>query len=192
MDRLIRRIVFASVLSAAMLFGTVFSSYGYHVQMAVAAPKGNNTSTAMATTTSTATPGAIQLSAKGMMGSYTWINTSNGAINPTLNLKANTNQTIKIQNPTDTKHQLIVDQNGKQLATSGDIAPGSSGQVSFKPNMAGTFGYHCLYHPTTMKGIIQVQGTTAGGNPTVSNSTTSSSTMPKSTASTPPTTGPKY
>src|SRR5438105_14196476 len=107
---------------------------------------------------------AIQLSAKGTTGSYTWINTSTGAINPTLNLKANTNQTIKIQNPTDTKHQLIIDQNGKQLATSGDIAAGSSGQVSFKPNMAGAFGYHCLYHPDTMKGIIQVQGITAGNS----------------------------
>jgi len=38
-----------------------------------------------------------------------------------LSFKANTNQTIKIQNPTDTKHQLIIDQNGKQLATNGDI-----------------------------------------------------------------------
>ncbi|HYT45733.1 MAG TPA: hypothetical protein VEP90_25635 [Methylomirabilota bacterium] len=55
---------------------------------------------------------AIQLSAKGMTGSYTWINTTNGTVNPTLNFKANTNQTIKIQNPTDTKHQLIIDQNG--------------------------------------------------------------------------------
>jgi plastocyanin len=134
---------------------------------------------------------AIQLSAKGATGSYTWIDTSTGAVNPTLNLKANTNQTIKIQNPTDTKHQLIIDQNGKQLATSGDIAPGSSGQVSFKPNAGGTFGYHCLYHPTMMKGTIQVQGTAAGGNPTVSNSTSSSSASP-STTSSPPTTGPKY
>ena len=38
-----------------------------------------------------------------------------------MSFKANTNQTIKIQNPTDTKHQLIIDQNDKQLATSGDI-----------------------------------------------------------------------
>jgi len=78
------------------------------------------------------------------------------AINPTLNFKANSNQTIQIQNPTGFKHQLIIDLNGKQLATSGDLHSGSSGQVSFKPNMTGTFGYHCLYHPTTMKGIIQV------------------------------------
>lgn len=85
-----------------------------------------------------------------------WVNTTNGAINPILNFIANTNQTIQIQNPTDFKHQLIIDLNGKQLATSGDLPSGSSGQVSFKPNMTGTFGYHCLYHPTSMKGIIQV------------------------------------
>lgn len=88
---------------------------------------------------------------------FRWVNTTNGAVNPTLNLKANTNQTIKIQNPTQALHQLVIDFNGKQVATSGDIASGSSGQVSFTPNQIGTFGYHCLYHPTTMKGIIQVQ-----------------------------------
>jgi len=87
---------------------------------------------------------------------FRWINTTNGVTNPTLNFKTNVMQTIQIQNPTDFKHQFIIDQNGKQLATSGDIAPGSSGQVSCGPTTTGTFGYHCLYHPTTMKGIIQV------------------------------------
>jgi hypothetical protein len=102
----------------------------------------------------------IQLSAKldnSVNPPFRWVNSTNGVINPTLNFKTNTNQIIQIQNPTDFKHQLIIDLNGKQLATSGDIGPSSSGQVSFKPNMTGTFGYHCLYHPTTMKGIIQVQ-----------------------------------
>jgi len=102
---------------------------------------------------------AIQLSAKldnSVNPPFRWVNPTSGVVNPTLKFKANTNQTIQIQNPTDFKHQFIIDQNGNQLATSGDIAPGSSGQVSFKPNMIGTFGYHCLYHPTTMKGIIQV------------------------------------
>jgi len=97
----------------------------------------------------------FQLSAKldtSVNPPFKWINTTDGVINPTLNFKANTDEVIQIQNPTDFKHQFIIDQNGKQLATSGDIAAGSSGQVSVKPNMAGTFGYHCLYHPTTMKG----------------------------------------
>lgn len=99
---------------------------------------------------------AIQLSAKLDGGEFKWVDTATGESNPTLMLKANTEQMIKIQNPTDTKHQLIIEQNGKQLATSGDIAPGSSGEVSFKPITAGTYGYHCLYHPTMMKGVIQV------------------------------------
>jgi hypothetical protein len=102
----------------------------------------------------------FQLSAKldtSVNPPFKWVNTTDGVINPTLNFKANTNEVIQIQNPTNFKHQLIIDFNGKQIATSGDIASGSSGQVSVKPNMAGTFGYHCLYHPTTMKGIIQVQ-----------------------------------
>jgi hypothetical protein len=103
---------------------------------------------------------AIQLSAKldnSVNPRFRWLNATSGVINPTLNFKANTNQTIQIHNPTDFKHQFVIDKNGKQLATSGDIAAGSSGQVSFKPNMIGTFGYHCLYHPTTMKGLIQVK-----------------------------------
>jgi plastocyanin len=101
----------------------------------------------------------FQLSAKldnSVNPPFTWVNTTNGVINPTLNFKVNTNDIIHIQNPTQTLHQLIIDFNGKQIATSGDITPGSSGQASVKPDMAGKFGYHCLYHPDTMKGIIQV------------------------------------
>ncbi len=62
---------------------------------------------------------AIQLSAKLVGGEFKWVDTDTGESNPTLMLKANTDQIIKIQNLTDTKHQLIIDQNGKQLATSG-------------------------------------------------------------------------
>jgi hypothetical protein len=101
----------------------------------------------------------FQLSAKldnSVNPPFRWVNTTGGVINPTLNFKVNTDDTIHIQNPTQTLHQLIIDFNGKQIATSGDITPDSSGQVSLKPNMVGTFGYHCLYHPDTMKGIIQV------------------------------------
>jgi hypothetical protein len=101
----------------------------------------------------------FQLSAKldnSVNPPFRWVNTTNGVINPTLNFKVNTNDVMKIQNPTQALHQLIIDFNGKQIATSGDITPGSSGLVSIKPNMTGAFGYHCLYHPDTMKGIIQV------------------------------------
>src|SRR5438128_3979269 len=167
----LQTIILASVLSAALLFGVVSSLYGYLTQI-VDAKKShphNGSSSKDATpdntpaTNSTSQtqqqqppiPGAIQLSAKEASGGYRWINATNGAINPTMNFVVNTNKTIQLQNPTDTKHQLIIDVSGKQL-TSGDIASGSSGLLSFKPGVAGVFQYHCLYHPTTMKGIIQV------------------------------------
>src|SRR5437867_3708257 len=73
--------------------------------------------------------GAVQLSAKLVGSDFKWINTANGETNPTLILKANTPQTIQIQNPTQAMHQLVIDFNGKQVATSGDIAAGSSGQL---------------------------------------------------------------
>lgn len=132
----------------------------YNSNIAVAVGYGSNSSPTLSLSVQGIVKNAIQLSAKldnSVNPPFRWVNPTSGVINPTLNFKANTNQTIQIQNPTDFKHQFIIDQNGKQLATSGDIAAGSSGQVSFKSNMIGTFGYHCLYHPTTMKGIIQVQ-----------------------------------
>jgi hypothetical protein len=131
----------------------------YNSNIAVAVGYGSSSSPTLSLGEQGIIKNAIQLSAKldnSVNPPFRWVNPTSGVINPTLNFKANTNQTIQIQNPTDFKHQFIIDQNGKQLATSGDIAAGSSGQVSFKSNMIGTFGYHCLYHPTTMKGIIQV------------------------------------
>jgi hypothetical protein len=132
----------------------------YNSNIAVAVGYGSNSIPILSLGVKGIVKNAIQLSAKldnSVNPPFSWVNPTSGVINPTLNFKANTNQTIQIQNPTDFKHQFIIDQNGKQLATSGDIAAGSSGQVSFKSNKIGTFGYHCLYHSTTMKGIIQVQ-----------------------------------
>ena len=96
------------------------------------------------TNISTFGQGAIQFSVKLVGSDFKWVNTANGEINPTLMLKANTPQTIQVQNPTQVLHQLVIDFNGKQVATSGEIAPGSSGQLSFIQNQIGTVGYHCL------------------------------------------------
>ncbi|HEX7180103.1 MAG TPA: cupredoxin domain-containing protein [Nitrososphaeraceae archaeon] len=85
---------------------------------------------------------------------YRWQNTSE-AINPTLHLIANTDYLIKIKNPTDTKHELIITSNGTELAKSNEIKPGKNGKLNFA-NSTGTFEYHCEYHPDTMKGIIEI------------------------------------
>jgi plastocyanin len=99
---------------------------------------------------------SIALSVKQDGGVYKWTNATNGVENPELNLKTNVNNTIQIQNPTDTKHELVIDSQGKEVAASGDIAPGASGQASFRPNGTGLFSYHCEYHPDTMKGTIKL------------------------------------
>lgn len=118
----------------------------------------SSTSTSSNVQSSGAGNSSIALSVKQDGGVYKWTNATNGVENPVLNLKTNDNNTIQIQNPTDTKHELVIDLQGKEVATSGDIAPGASGQASFRPNGTGTFSYHCEYHPDTMKGTIKLTG----------------------------------
>jgi hypothetical protein len=169
----LQTIVLLSVLSGILLFGLVSSLYnGYHTQIVDAKggsrynghSSGENKDSANSALSQTqqqqqsSIPGAIQLSAKELPSGYRWIDTTNGVINPTMNFNVGTAKTIQLKNPSDDVHQLVVDNpKGNQLATSGDIAPGSSSQLSFKPDTTGIFGYHCIYHPTTMKGIIHVQ-----------------------------------
>ena len=86
---------------------------------------------------------------------YRWQNTTQG-INPTLHLIAHTDYVIKIKNPTDTKHELIIGSNGTEIAKSNSINPGKNKNFVFNVNTTGVFGYHCEYHPDTMKGIIEI------------------------------------
>jgi hypothetical protein len=142
-------VVLTSVLISALLFGMISNLFGYsHIQLVP---------TAVAEGKEATINNAIQLSVKEVTsGVYRWINGSNGADNPTLKAFTNTNNVIKIQNPTDTKHELIIDTGADVLPSTDDIAPNGSGQLSFNPNMVGTFTYHCAYHPYTMKGTIEV------------------------------------
>ena len=147
------------LLTAAMVFGLTYNgSYldRYHLQTA-SAIKGKQTTTTTSLSSTSTTGNTVQLSTKEVKpGVYNWIDISNRASNPTLKVLANANNIIKIQNPTDTKHELIIDTGADVLPSSDDINPNSSGQLSFKPTMTGTFTYHCAYHPFTMKGTIQV------------------------------------
>jgi uncharacterized cupredoxin-like copper-binding protein len=98
---------------------------------------------------------ALQLSANEKKGIYTWANKA--GTNPILNFKENTDNVVQLKNPTDSVHQLIITSAGKQIASSGDIKPGKSGELSFaNANQGETLEYHCLYHPSTMKGTITI------------------------------------
>jgi plastocyanin len=98
----------------------------------------------------------IQLGVTEQQEVYRWSD-NNGTINPTLKFIVNRDNTVQIQNPTDDEHEMIVESpQGNELASSGDIEPNDSGELSFRPNMTGTLQYHCEYHPTTMLGTIEV------------------------------------
>jgi heme/copper-type cytochrome/quinol oxidase subunit 2 len=156
-------LVSTSILSTILVLSIAFNWHGNSIQIAAIA-QGKNGDNSSASTGKTQTLGStssssntIQLSVKEESeGVYRWISSNAGTVNPTLKVPANTNNIIKIQNPTDTKHELIIDTGAEVLPSSDDINPDSSGQLSFKPTMTGTFTYHCAYHPFTMKGTIQV------------------------------------
>jgi plastocyanin len=84
---------------------------------------------------------------------YRWANIQ--GINPILKFLTNANNTVLILNPTNEKHEMVIGLKGKEVASSGDVAKSSSGQLFFTPNATETFEYHCKYHPDTMRGIVQ-------------------------------------
>jgi plastocyanin len=146
-------LLFSGVIVSGLMYINSYSNL-YHLRTASVIKDKN---TIVSTSSSSSSTKTIQLSAKEVKpGVYNWIDANNGASNPTLRASANTVNLIKIQNPTDTKHELIIDTGADVLPSSDDIDPNSSGQLSFSPTMAGTFTYHCAYHPFTMKGTIQI------------------------------------
>jgi plastocyanin len=107
----------------------------------------------------TAEQGEDETAEQGEDETYRWVD-STGAENPDLNIFSNTEYTIKIDNPTDEEHELIIDSesagNTSEIAESGDIEPGKNVEFNFKADQGGELGYHCKYHPDMMNGTINV------------------------------------
>ncbi len=107
----------------------------------------------------TAEQGEDETAEQGEDETYRWVD-STGAENPDLNIISNTEYTIKIDNPTDEEHELIIDSesagNKSAIAESGDIEPGKNVEFKFKTDQPSELGYHCKYHPNMMNGTIIV------------------------------------
>ena len=103
--------------------------------------------------------GEDETAEQGEDETYRWVD-STGAENPDLNIISNTEYTIKIDNPTDEEHELIIDSesagNTSAIAESGDLEPGKNVEFKFKADQVGELGYHCKYHPDQMNGTITV------------------------------------
>lgn len=153
--------IIATAIIVAIVSFSITSSSISSVTMVLAQQADNTTTTTTTpTTTITLTENVVQVNATEKNEVYRW--QINGQTNPDLRLIANTAYTFTVQNPTDSKHELIIaDSQGKELATSGEIQPGSSGILNFKTNTTSSsggnmLGYHCEYHPDLMKGAIQI------------------------------------
>ena len=152
-----KKILTSCIIISILLIGMSYSSH-YLVQ-SVSAKKSSSDDKASSTSTDASASNnssSIALNALELKNeTYRWQNTSE-VINPTLHLIANTDYLIKITNPTDTKHELIIGSNGTELAKSNEIEPDKNGKFTFNANSTGTLEYHCEYHPDTMKGTIEI------------------------------------
>ena len=152
-----KKVLTSCIIISILLIGMSYSSH-YLVQ-SISAKKSSSDDKASSTSTDASdsnSSSSIALNALELKNeTYRWQNTSE-AINPTLHLIANTDYLIKIKNPTDTKHELIIGSNGTELAKSNEIEPDKNGKFTFNANSTGTLEYHCEYHPDTMKGIIEI------------------------------------
>ncbi|HJY09940.1 MAG TPA: hypothetical protein VJ250_03255 [Nitrososphaeraceae archaeon] len=131
---------------------TVKRGYVSYGSVATNSPNGNKSTMVSDKNLPTNT---LQLNANEKKGIYTWIN--NEGTNPILDFRMNTDNVVQLKNPTDSKHQMVITSGGREIASSGDIKPGKSGGLTFaKVNQGETLEYHCLYHPSTMKGTIAI------------------------------------
>jgi plastocyanin len=107
----------------------------------------------------TAEQGEDETAEQGEKETYRWVD-GTGTENPHLNIVSNTEYTIKIDNPTDEEHELIIDSesdgNKSAVAEGPEIEPGDNGEFKFMSNQVGELGYHCKYHPDQMNGTITV------------------------------------
>lgn len=98
----------------------------------------------------------IVLTPSEVNGTYRWVNNS-GGINPTLDIIMGNEYQIKINNPTDEEHELIIENTkSSKVASSEEIEPGKNTEFKFKTEETGELNYYCEYHPETMKGIIKI------------------------------------
>ena len=71
----------------------------------------------------------------------------------TIDLTAGKTATISATNDGAAKHNLTIE----KLKVNVDLPPGSTKTATVKGAKAGTYEFHCEYHPTQMKGTVTVK-----------------------------------
>jgi uncharacterized cupredoxin-like copper-binding protein len=142
------------VASLALIAGLLVILHVSSTQ--VLAQEGGNNDTKLSNTTVATGNNTIILNPQETNETYRWVNSS-GGINPTLGIAKGSEYLIKIKNPTDTKHELIIeDAKHSEIAKSKEIQPGKNIEFKFNTEKTGQLNYYCEYHPETMRGIIKI------------------------------------
>jgi hypothetical protein len=141
----------SKTLTSCLIISILFVGIGYsstlYVHSISAKKSSTDKTTALSSTTSSVSTNnnnnnnktSVALDALELKnGTYRWQNTSQ-QINPTLRLIAHTDYLIKIKNPTDAKHELIIGSNGTEIAKSNSINPGKNKHFVFNANTTGVF-----------------------------------------------------
>jgi plastocyanin len=110
---------------------------------------GGNAATTATTAAASATTAAsgggageeIKLTAKGIK----WDTT-------TLDLKSGTSYTVEVKNDDSVEHNFTFQQAGANK----DVEGGEDAKVTFTAPAAGSYEFHCKYHPSAMKGTVTV------------------------------------
>src|SRR4029078_2282585 len=142
------------VASLVLIAGMMVVSHISNTSVLAQADKNNETKES--NTKEGAGNNSIVLNPKETNETYNWVNSS-GGINPTLGIAKGTEYVIKINNPTDTKHELIIeDAKHSKLGKSKEIQPGKNTEFKFSTEKTGQLNYYCEYHPDTMRGVINI------------------------------------
>jgi uncharacterized cupredoxin-like copper-binding protein len=142
------------VASLALIAGLLVILHVSSTQ--VLAQEDGNNDTKLSNTTMSTGNNTIILNPQETNETYRWVNSS-GGINPTLGIAKDSEYLIKIKNPTDTKHELIIeDAKHSEIAKSKEIQPGKNTEFKFNTEKTGQLNYYCEYHPETMRGIIKI------------------------------------
>jgi uncharacterized cupredoxin-like copper-binding protein len=142
------------VASLALIAGLLVI---YHVSSTQALAQADENNETKISNTNVATGNnTILLNPQETNETYRWVNSS-GGVNPTLGIAKGSEYLIKIKNPTDTKHELIIeDAKHSEIAKSKEIQPGKNIEFKFNTEKTGQLNYYCEYHPETMRGIINI------------------------------------
>jgi plastocyanin len=136
-----RRIAVLATLCGIILVGAACSSSSNE--------SGSTATTAAAAPTTT----AAQTSAAGA-GSTTLVAQGISFNTTKLNFKAGQKVTLTIQNKDSVEHNFTFE----AAKANKDVEGGETAKATFTVPAAGTYEFHCEYHPNQMKGTVTVTG----------------------------------